>query len=323
MTEFVENHNVKSIRKAFAEKGVFYTDQALAEMLKGIIYDCLGTIDEAYDPTCGSGSLLSVFPDEVKKYGQEIDPAQADVARCRLGSCDIATGDTLSDPAFLGHKFRAIVANYPFSIKWHPENVRSDDMRFSDAPCLPPPSKADYAFILHILGYLADDGCAAVLNFPGILYRGNKEGRIRRWIVSQRIIRSVTLIEGGHFVDTKIATALIVFQKGRDFDKIKFSDMASGKSAEVPYDEILADADASLSPSAYIEPDEKPQATMEDLLANEKEADDALLGIIDRSLQLAALCHDQRMGRDPVELANRIIGRCSRFIDDYKNNRII
>lgn len=127
MTEFIEKHNLKSIRKEFAAKGVFYTDSALANMLKDIITNNIENCDEVYDPTCGSGSLLSVFPDATFKFGQELDPGQAEVARHRLTNCEIATGDTLANPAFLGHKFRAIVANYPFSIKWQPYLDKAND----------------------------------------------------------------------------------------------------------------------------------------------------------------------------------------------------
>jgi hypothetical protein len=322
MPEFVEQHNLKSLRKEFAAQGVFYTDLALANMLKDIITNCIEKCDEVYDPTCGSGSLLSVFPDTVKKFGQELDYGQAEVARHRLTNCEIATGDTLANPA-VGHKFRAIVANYPFSIKWHPELVEADDERFQAALCLPPQSKADYAFILHILNYLADDGCAAVLCFPGILYRGNREGKIRRWIVSQHIIQSVTLIEKGHFVDTNISTALIVFRKGIDLYKIKFSDLTSGKSVEIPCDQILADVDANLSPSSYMEPDMPPQPTTEDMLEIDKRGNEAMIKSIDDQLQLVALCHASGFGHDPVDLANEIIRHCQKFIEDYQNNRIV
>lgn len=320
MTEFIEKHNLKSIRKEFAAKGVFYTDSALANMLKDIITNNIENCDEVYDPTCGSGSLLSVFPDATFKFGQELDPGQAEVARHRLTNCEIATGDTLANPAFLGHKFRAIVANYPFSIKWQPYLDKANDVRFQAAPCMPPLSRADYAFILHILYYLADDGCAAVLCFPGILYRGNREAKLRRWIVSQHIIQSVTLIEQGHFVDTTISTALIVFRKGVDLYKIKFSDLASGKSVEIPCDQILTDVDANLSPNLFIEPDERPKMTVEDSLCLGAKARRGLLDLISRELDIQNMLHAlQPLEPTAEDLAKEINGLCEKYLKSEKS----
>lgn len=184
------SYSVKSIRKQFAEKGVFYTDRKLAEMLRDIV-SRTSVVTEVYDPTCGNGNLLAVFPDDVRKYGQELNAQQAEEARLRLVNCGIAAGDTLIAPAFADRRFRHIVANYPFSVRWEPK----EDHRWESAPCLPPPSKADYAFILHIIHMMDDDGIAAVLGFPGILYRGQREGKIRQWIVEKNLIESVTTIE--------------------------------------------------------------------------------------------------------------------------------
>lgn len=245
------SYSVKSIRKQFAEHGVFYTDLKLAEILKDIV-SAHGVVSEVYDPTCGSGNLLSVFPNDVRKYGQELNPEQAEEAKRRLTNCEIATGDTLTCPAFSEKKFRHIVANYPFSVKWEPKI----DARWSDAPCLPPPSKADYAFIMHIISMMADDGVAAVLGFPGILYRGQREGEIRQWIVERNLIESVTLIEGGYFEDTNIATALVVFRKGKDCDTIRFADHETGKGYTASFDEVRRN-EFNLSPSQYIPVEEK------------------------------------------------------------------
>lgn len=240
------SYSVKSIRKQFAEKGVFYTDEKLAKMLADEVGK-YGEVKEVYDPTCGAGNLLAVFPDGVAKYGQEINPEQAEAARQRLVNAHIFAGDTLVNPAFTERKFRHIVANYPFSIKWEPVA----DPRWDDAPTLPPPSKADYAFILHIISMLADDGVAAVLGFPGILYRGQREGKIREWLVRQNLIESVTLIEGGYFEDTNVATALIVFKKNRTDTSIKFADHENQREYTATFEEVEAN-DFTLSPSSYI-----------------------------------------------------------------------
>lgn len=241
------SYSVKSIRKQFAEKGVFYTDEKLAKMLADELSKSPFDIKEVYDPTCGAGNLLAVFSDDVVKYGQEINPEQAEVARQRLNNAHIATGDTLVNPAFTDRKFRHIVANYPFSIKWQP----APDPRWNDAPTLPPPSKADYAFILHILSMLAVDGVAVTLNFPGILYRGAREGKIREWLVRQNLIDSVTWIEGGYFEDTNVATALIVFRKNRTVTSIKFADHEKQLEYTATFDEVEANG-FTLSPSTYI-----------------------------------------------------------------------
>lgn len=257
-------HDIKTIRKQFAERGVFYTDLKLA----GILKDLIATdYDEVYDPTCGDGNLLSVFPDNIRKYGQEIDEQQLLAASSRLVNFHGEIGDTLSQPAFLGKKFKAIVANPPFSIRWNPMPT---DERFRVAPAVAPPSKADYAFLLHILHYLADDGQAAVLNFPGVLYRGNAEGRIRRWLVEQNAIEKVIHVEGDYFVDTKISTVIILLSKSKATTDIAFSELKSGRERVVPMQEI-EENDFNLSVSCYL-PDEKPVAPPVDPLALEMKA---------------------------------------------------
>src|SRR5574344_2114899 len=223
------NYNIKSIKEEFKAKGIFYTTNELALLIKSFV-DI--ETDEVYDPTCGNGSLLSVFDDDVKKYGQEINNHQLEEAKNKLKNFYGYCGDTLKDPAFNDKKFKCIVANPPFSIAWEPpilNGVFTDD-RFRLAPALPQKSKADYAFILHILHYLANDGIAVVLNFPGILYRGNSEGKIRKWIVEQNYIDKVVLIPGKTVVDTTIETALIVFRKNNTTTDIEFIDTEKNKS---------------------------------------------------------------------------------------------
>ena len=230
-------HNLKSIRQEFKANGVFYTDERLAQIMKSYIG---GEPSEVYDPTCGDGALLSVFGDEVRKFGQELDGEQLDVARSRLVNFEGVCGDTLQVPAFAGRKFACIMANPPFSTKWE---QRKGDERFADAPALPPPSRADYAFLLHVLHYLAPDGVAVVLNAPGILYRGNAEGKIRRWLVEQNVIDRVVFIPGGYFVDTKIPTVLLVLRKdrtARGITSIAYEDRSSGREISITPEEIAA-----------------------------------------------------------------------------------
>lgn len=308
------SYSVKSIRKQFAEHGVFYTDLKLAEILKDIL--CAhGVVDEVYDPTCGSGNLLSVFPDNVRKYGQELNPQQAEEAQQRLVNADIAIGDTLVEPAFQDRKFKYITANYPFSVKWEPV----DDERWKDAPCLPPPSKADYAFIMHIISMMSEDGIAAVLGFPGILYRGQREGKIREWIVEQNLIESVTLIEGGYFEDTKVATALVVFRKDKSDTTIRFADHEHDTEYVASIDEVRENG-YNLSPTSYIEiEDTRPEI---DPVAKEIEARQGVLMRLEGQLKFSqgAIEIHKMLGLSPLPPISEFINDILGIVVKYVNN---
>lgn len=251
---------MKSIKDEFKKKGIFYTPPELANFL-------LKYVDfkprDVYDPTCGDGGLLSAFEDDVPKYGQEINQDQLEVAQERLKNFSGVCGDTLEDPAFLDRKFHLIMGNPPFSIKWTPHT----DDRFIKAPALPPPSKADYAFILHIIHYLADDGKAVVLNFPGILYRGNKEGKIRQWIVENNYIERVVAIPNKQFVDTTISTALLVLSKQKKTTDIIFEDVEHNLERTVPFEEVKENG-FNLSVSTYVQYEE-PKEPFDALLQQE------------------------------------------------------
>jgi len=159
-------HNLKEIKKKFKANGVFYTPEALALTLKSYLPD---NVTEVYDPTCGAGSLLCVFSDNVKKYGQELDTQQLEEAKKSLVNFTGVAGDTLVNPAFLNRKFDCILANPPFSINWNPVN----DVRFEACRVLPPKSKADYAFLLHTIHLLSETGTAVILNFLGKIGRAH------------------------------------------------------------------------------------------------------------------------------------------------------
>lgn len=248
-----QTKSLKQLRNDYKEHGVFYTDPKLAEIIKQFIPT---DIKEVYDPTCGSGSLLSVFGDDVVKYGQELNPRQAEETQRNLKNAHIAAGDTLLEPAFLDKKFRGIVANPPFSVSWEPDNIDGYDPRFISAPCLPPRSKADYAFLLHILYMLSEDGVAACLGFPGILYRGQREGKIREWLVRINVIEEIHHIPGGFFDDTNIATCLVVMKKNRgNRNTIRFVDMEHGISEDILISDIEANG-FNLSVSSYVTPPE-------------------------------------------------------------------
>lgn len=211
--------NMKNIKKEFAQNGIFYTPKELAETLKSYIDF---EPREVYDPTCGQGNLLSVFDNQIAKYGQELFADELEKAKECLTNFNGYCGNTLKDDGFKEKKFHAIVANPPFSIKWEPDEK---DERFTMAEgILAPPSKADYAFILHILHHLAEDGKAVVMGFPGILYRGVREGKIRKWIIEQNFIEKVIHIPANKFTDTAIATCVIVFNKRKRTTDITFID---------------------------------------------------------------------------------------------------
>lgn len=236
-------YDIKSIRQDFKEKGIFYTTPELANYLKSFLP---ADVKEIYDPTCGNGGLLSAFDNDVIKYGQDINEEQVKFAEEHLQNFIGVVGDTLKNPAFMDRKFKYIIANPPFSIKWEPFT----DERFENLPSLPPKSKADYAFLTHILYYLQDDGMAVVLNFPGILYRGNSEGKIRQWFVENNYIDTVIEVDGGHFVDTKIATTVLILRKNKETTNIKF--VHNDKEVIVPLEEIKNNG-YSLTVSYYIE----------------------------------------------------------------------
>ena len=276
----MKDFNLKNIRQDFKDKGIFYTTKELALYLKSFLPE---DVKEIYDPTCGNGGLLSVFGDDVEKYGQDINADQVQVAQENLKNFHSAIGDTLANPAFTDRKFKYIIANPPFSIKWE----QKSDERFENYPCLPPKSKADYAFIAHILYCLSDDGTAVVLNFPGILYRGQSESKIRQYVVEQNLIDTVIAVDGGHFVDTKIATAVLIFRKNKTTTDIKF--IHNDKEITVPVEQI-AENSYNLSVSNYI--DETPPR--EELDENKINSDvrQSTLSLLESTLKMEKMVCD-------------------------------
>ena len=306
--------SAKAYRKHLAEQGIFYTDPKLAEAIRAHLPT---DIKEVYDPTCGIGNLLRSFPDDVRKYGQELDAESAEEARKTLVNAEIVAGDTLVSPAFMDRKFDAIAANYPFSVAWTPDK---DDPRFSCAPALAPKSKADMAFILHILYMLSDTGTASVLCSPGVTFRGQSEGKIRKWLIEQNVIDSVTMYEGGYFEDTSISTVLLVLRKHRDTDTITVTDHEHGLSREVTRAEII-EADYNLSVGRYVEPPREP-ASWEGKSVNELMDDvlgssyDALKGTVEMEYHIltglrgSALCPS-------TDVLEAFLNRVKELADEY------
>lgn len=244
-------YNLKSIKKEFSEKGIFYTEKALAEYVKSFLPD---DVTEVYDPTCGNGGLLSVFDDSVLKFGQEINEEQLEDAKKTLSNFIGFCGDTLKNPAFMDRKFKAIVANPPFGIRWEPPKMDlfDKDVRFENVPVLPPKGAADFAFFLHILYLLADDGIAVVLDSRGPLFRGGAEGKIRRWFVENNYVDKIVIIPEKQFTDTAIGTVIWVLKKNRTETSIEFSEMNSDWKKSVSFEEI-AKNDFTLEINRYKE----------------------------------------------------------------------
>ena len=238
-------HTIKGLRQEFKARGKFHTPPELAQFLRQLIP---GEPTSVYDPTCGAGSLLSAFPDGVAKYGQDIDAAAVADAETIPGFHG-HVGDVFTDPAWIDRKFDAIVANPPFSTVWEP----TVDERFFEAPTVPTKGRADFAFLLHILWMLAPGGTAAVLQFPGIAYRGGREQKIRAWMTSLNVIDQVIAIPGDTFTDTSISTLCLVIRKGRTGDTIRFADREHGIERDVPIAEVEGN-DWSWSVTQYVQP---------------------------------------------------------------------
>ena len=300
-------YNVKSVHEDFKKSGIFYTPRPLAEYMRSFLPE---VITEIYDPTCGHGSLFEIFPDTVNKYGQDVNPEAVEAARA-IPNSEIVCGDTLLSPAFIGKKFRAIIANPPFSVKWSPDLLK-DDVRFTFAPCFAPPSKADFAFLLHILHYLADDGTAVVLNFPGIGYRGQREGKIHQCLIEQNVIDTVVHIPGEQFVDTSVAQLMLVLKKRRKGTGIIFVDRERDVERVVTLDEVRENG-FTLSVSTYLPPEHVEEKI--DIHETEREARDALCRHLWASLEISYLC---QMTMDGASIAP-LLTSLQEILNEYRD----
>lgn len=296
-------YNIKTIRQEFKDKGIFYTDSKLAEIMKSYVDR---PISEVYDPTCGDGALLSVFAPEVKKYGQELNADQLEVAASRLENFEGACGDTLQHPAFEGKKFECIMANPPFSIKWE---QRPDDPRFTPAPAVAPKSKADYAFLMHILHHLKEDGIAVTLNFPGILYRGNAEGKIRQWMIEQNYIDRVVMIPKGYFVDTSIATAMVILKKNKTTTNITYEDRELEKEVVLTLEQVRENG---YNLSGYIHREEEREEIDPEALEDGEQ--ELFLSMLQKRLELIQLTAS--IGAE--DKLQRFISNLERVVEPFK-----
>lgn len=221
--------------------GEYYTPQEVSELLTKITLVGKKTVNKVYDPACGSGSLLLKFAkilgsDNVRLgfYGQEINITTYNLCRINMFLHDVSydkfnikLGDTLIDPKHWDDEpFEAIVSNPPYSIKWEGDDnpILINDQRFSPAGVLAPKGKADLAFIMHSLSWLATNGTAAIVCFPGIMYRGGAEQKIRKYLVDNNYIDCIIQLPDNLFFGTSIATCIMVLKKGKAESKTLFID---------------------------------------------------------------------------------------------------
>lgn len=216
--------------------GEFYTPQEVSQVLARIVTSGKKRLKSVYDPTCGSGSLLLRIGKYAKidrYFGQEMNNTTYNLARMNMilhdvhfYDFDIKQDDTLKNPEHLEYKFEAVVANPPFSAKWEGDKnpLNSQDERFSPWGRIAPSSKADYAFITHMVHQLDDNGTMAVVMPHGVLFRGAAEGVIRKALIERNYLDAVIGLPANLFYGTSIPACIMVFKKCRTHDDILFID---------------------------------------------------------------------------------------------------
>lgn len=314
--------------------GEFFTPQEVSELLTRIAVVGKTEVNKVYDPACGSGSLLLkaakiLGKDKVRQgfFGQEINLTTYNLCRINMflhdidyDKFDIVHGDTLTDPQHWDDEpFEVIVSNPPYSIKWEGDDnpVLINDPRFSPAGVLAPKSKADLAFIMHSLAWLATNGTAAIVCFPGIMYRGGAEKKIREYLIDNNFIDCIIQLPSNLFFGTSIATCIMVLKRSKADNRTLFIDASNecvkvtnnNKLTEsnithivdaftsradvdhfarcVPYEEIVAQ-DYNLSVSSYVEQEDtkevidivKLNAEIEKIVAREQVLRDEIAKII-------------------------------------------
>ena len=229
--------------------GEFFTPADVSELLTRLGTVGKTEVNKVYDPACGSGSLLLkavkvLGRDAVRNgfYGQEINITTYNLCRINMflhdigfDKFDIACEDTLTNPQHWDDEpFELIVSNPPYSIKWAGDDnpLLINDPRFAPAGVLAPKSKADLAFIMHSLSWLASNGTAAIVCFPGILYRGGAEKKIRQYLIDNNFIDCIIQLPSNLFFGTSIATCIMVLKKNKADSKTLFID-ASGECIKV------------------------------------------------------------------------------------------
>ena len=248
-----QNHNIDAFGDAYEflmsmyasnagkSGGEFYTPQEVSELLTRLAVVGKKSVNKVYDPACGSGSLLLkaskiLGKDNVRNgfYGQEINLTTYNLCRINMFLHDIgydkfniACEDTLVSPQHWDDEpFEVIVSNPPYSIKWigDDNSILINDPRYSPAGVLAPKSKADFAFIMHSLAWLATNGTASIVCFPGILYRGGAEQKIRKYLIDNNFIDCIIQLPDNLFFGTSIATCIMVLKKNKKDNNTLFID---------------------------------------------------------------------------------------------------
>ncbi len=237
--------------------GEFFTPQEVSELLTRIALVGKSEVNKVYDPACGSGSLLLqsakiLGKDHVRQgfFGQEINLTTYNLCRINMflhdvdfDKFDIAHGDTLTDPMHWDDEpFEVIVSNPPYSIKWEGDgnSLLINDPRFSPAGVLAPKSKADLAFIMHSLAWLATNGTASIVCFPGVMYRGGAEQKIRKYLIDNNYVDGIIQLPDNLFFGTSIATCIMVLKKSKAENSTFFVD-ASKEFVKVTNNNKLTD----------------------------------------------------------------------------------
>ncbi len=237
--------------------GEFFTPQEVSELLTRLAVAGKKSVNKVYDPACGSGSLLLKSAKILGKenvrngfFGQEINLTTYNLCRINMFLHDIgydkfniACEDTLTNPQHWDDEpFEVIVSNPPYSIKWAGDEnpLLINDPRYSPAGVLAPKSKADFAFIMHSLSWLATNGTASIVCFPGIFYRGGAEQKIRKYLVDNNFIDCIIQLPDNLFFGTSIATCIMVLKKSKKDNNILFID-ASKECVKVTNNNKLTD----------------------------------------------------------------------------------
>ena len=283
--------------------GEYYTPQEVSELLTKLATVGKTQINKVYDPACGSGSLLLkaakiLGKDNVRQgfYGQEINLTTYNLCRINMflhdidyDKFDIACEDTLLSPQHWDDEpFEVIVSNPPYSIKWKGDDdiTLINDPRFAPAGVLAPKSKADLAFIMHSLAWLSTNGTAAIVCFPGVMYRGGAEKKIRQYLIDNNYVDCIIQLPDNLFFGTSIATCIMVLKKAKKDNCTLFIDATkecikitnSNKLTEeniqnildtfterkdkdyvskLVSNETIAEGDYNLSVSTYVEQEDK------------------------------------------------------------------
>lgn len=224
--------------------GEFYTPQEVSDLLTRLAIVGKTSVNKIYDPACGSGSLLLkaakiLGKDNVRNgfFGQEVNLTTYNLCRINMflhdvdyDKFDIACEDTLISPQHWDDEpFEVIVSNPPYSIKWvgDDDSLLINDVRYSPAGVLAPKSKADFAFIMHSLSWLATNGVASIVCFPGILYRGGAEQKIRKYLIDNNFIDCIIQLPENLFFGTGIPTCIMVLKKSKNDNKTLFIDASN------------------------------------------------------------------------------------------------